>query len=176
MVLVRHDGRVCALSALCTHLKAPLADGSSPMARSVAHGIMLDFNIKTGEAVGAPAFEPLNSFEVVEEDGRVRVKTTPIPTETTSHTPIPDIGNVVIVGAGGAGYACAEMLARHGVGSSVTLIEDEGEEPYDRTFCSKQYLAARQIATRWHYRCQRAWRCVFAHMSPRSTVRTRRSV
>lgn len=143
MVLVRQDGRVCALSALCTHLKAPLADGI------VANGTIrcpwhhARFNIETGEAVGAPAFEPLNSFEVVEEDGRVRVKTTPKPTEATSDTPIPDIGNVVIVGAGGAGYACAEMLARHGVGSSVTLIEDEGEEPYDRTFCSKQYLAGK---------------------------------
>lgn len=103
MVLVRQDGRVCALSALCTHLKAPLADGI------VANGTIrcpwhhARFNIETGEAVGAPAFEPLNSFEVVEEDGRVRVKTTPKPTEATSDTPIPDIGNVVIVGAGGAG-------------------------------------------------------------------------
>lgn len=27
VVLVRHEGRVCALSGLCTHLKAPLSEG-----------------------------------------------------------------------------------------------------------------------------------------------------
>ena len=27
VVLVRHEGRVCALAGQCTHLKAPLADG-----------------------------------------------------------------------------------------------------------------------------------------------------
>jgi nitrite reductase/ring-hydroxylating ferredoxin subunit len=74
VVLVRHRGRVCALAGTCTHLKAPLADGI------VADGTLrcpwhhARFNVETGEAVGAPAFAPLDRFTVVEEQGRVRVE------------------------------------------------------------------------------------------------------
>jgi NADPH-dependent 2,4-dienoyl-CoA reductase/sulfur reductase-like enzyme len=35
------------------------------------------------------------------------------------------------------------MLARHGAGATVTLLSDEPDAPYDRTFCSKQYLAGK---------------------------------
>ncbi|MGE7204549.1 FAD-dependent oxidoreductase [Sphingomonas sp. NPDC019816] len=147
VVLVRHKGRVCALSGQCTHLKAPLADGilADGTLRCPWHHAR--FDVETGEAVGAPAFAPLDRFAVVEEDGQVRVTG---PVETVAR-PAPadgvDIGRIVIIGAGGAGHACAEMLARHGAGVGVTVIEQEGEAPYDRTFCSKQYLAGKADRT-----------------------------
>lgn len=143
VVLVRHKGRVCALSGQCTHLKAPLADGI------VADGTLrcpwhhARFDIETGEAVGAPAFAPLERFEVVENDGQLRI------TGSAELGPVPEaadtagLGRIVIIGAGAAGHACAEMLARHGAGEAVTVIDDEGDAPYDRTFCSKQYLAGK---------------------------------
>lgn len=143
VVLVRHKGRVCALSGQCTHLKAPLADGI------VADGTLrcpwhhARFDVETGEAVGAPAFAPLDRFAVVEKDGEIRLDS------SASHKADPvqangaAIGRVVIIGAGGAGHACAEMLARHGAGASVTIIDQELDAPYDRTFCSKQYLAGK---------------------------------
>ncbi|WP_230483116.1 FAD-dependent oxidoreductase [Sphingomonas sp. Leaf21] len=142
VVLVRHRGRVCALSGICTHLKAPLADGI------VADGTLrcpfhhARFDLRTGEAVGAPAFEPLERFTVVEAEGLVRIDG-----PADRYEPVPatrsDIGRVVIIGGGAAGHACAEMLARHGAGDAVTVIEAEGDAPYDRTFCSKQYLSGK---------------------------------
>lgn len=143
VVLVRHRGRVCALSGQCTHLKAPLADGI------VADGTLrcpwhhARFDVETGEAVGAPAFAPLDRFTVVEENGRVRIDGPADAIEQPASDVAADLGPVVIIGAGGAGHACAEMLARHGAGRAVTVIEEEGEAPYDRTFCSKQYLAGK---------------------------------
>ncbi len=143
MVLVRHQGRVCALSAVCTHLKAPLADGIVVDGTIRCPWHHARFDVQTGEAVGAPAFKPLDRFEVIEKDGQVHVSATKLRAEMPPGTVAPDLGKVVIVGAGGAGHACAEMLARHGAGASVTLIGDEGQPPYDRTFCSKQYLAGK---------------------------------
>ena len=39
--------------------------------------------------------------------------------------------------------ACAEMFARHGAGTSVTMISADRERPYDRTLCSKELLAGK---------------------------------
>jgi NADPH-dependent 2,4-dienoyl-CoA reductase/sulfur reductase-like enzyme/nitrite reductase/ring-hydroxylating ferredoxin subunit len=143
VVLVRHKGRVCALAGQCTHLKAPLADGI------VADGTIrcpwhhARFDVETGEAAGAPAFAPLERFEVVEDGDQLRVVG---PAEAASTPePVKDsaLGRIVVIGAGAAGHACAEMLARHGAGMAVTVIDEEGDAPYDRTFCSKQYLAGK---------------------------------
>lgn len=143
IVVVRHRGRVCALSGTCTHLKAPLADGIVVDGTIRCPWHHARFDVTTGEALGAPAFAPLDRFEVVEVDGSIRIDG-PAPTaETASDRAAPDLGRVVIVGGGGAGHACAEMLARNGAGGCVTLIEQEDEAPYDRTFCSKQYLAGK---------------------------------
>jgi len=143
VVLVRHRGRVCALAGICTHLKAPLADGI------VADGTLrcpwhhARFDVETGEAVGAPAFAPLDRFAVVEEQGRVRVEGPAPRVEAAPAKTGRRIGRVVIIGGGGAGHACAEMLARYGADATVTLLSDEPDAPYDRTFCSKQYLAGK---------------------------------
>src|SRR5262249_5757157 len=48
---------------------------------------------------------------------------------------------VVIVGAGAAGNAAAEMLRRQGYGGSLVLIGVDPSVPYDRPNLSKDYLA-----------------------------------
>ena len=50
------------------------------------------------------------------------------------------LSRVVIVGGGAAGHACAEMLVRKSHRGRVTVVSDDADPPYDRTFCSKQYL------------------------------------
>ena len=50
-----------------------------------------------------------------------------------------DVG-VLIVGAGGAGAACAEALRAGGYDGSVLLAGRDVDPPYERPFCSKQYL------------------------------------
>jgi 3-phenylpropionate/trans-cinnamate dioxygenase ferredoxin reductase component len=48
--------------------------------------------------------------------------------------------DVLIVGAGGAGSACAEALAEAGFGGSVIVVGRDVDPPYERPFCSKDYL------------------------------------
>jgi 3-phenylpropionate/trans-cinnamate dioxygenase ferredoxin reductase subunit len=51
-----------------------------------------------------------------------------------------DSADVLIVGAGGAGAACAEALREGGFGGTVVLAGRDVEPPYERPFCSKDYL------------------------------------
>jgi 3-phenylpropionate/trans-cinnamate dioxygenase ferredoxin reductase subunit len=48
--------------------------------------------------------------------------------------------DVLIVGAGGAGSACAEGLREGGFDGSVLLVGRDVDPPYERPFCSKEYL------------------------------------
>ncbi|MBI0476673.1 (2Fe-2S)-binding protein [Sphingomonas sp. MA1305] len=141
VVLFRSGGKICALAGVCTHAGAPLAKGL------VANGTLrcpwhhARFDVETGEAVGAPAFEPLDRFAVIEDGDTIRVGDTLPAVAPVAAAALSE--RIVIVGGGAAGHACAEMLARHGAGSTVTLLSDEPDAPYDRTACSKQYLAGK---------------------------------
>jgi 3-phenylpropionate/trans-cinnamate dioxygenase ferredoxin reductase subunit len=48
--------------------------------------------------------------------------------------------DVLIIGAGGAGSACAEALSEAGFGGSVVVAGRDVDPPYERPFCSKDYL------------------------------------
>jgi 3-phenylpropionate/trans-cinnamate dioxygenase ferredoxin reductase component len=48
--------------------------------------------------------------------------------------------DVLIVGAGAAGSACAEALAEGGFDGSVVIVGRDVDPPYDRPMCSKDYL------------------------------------
>jgi 3-phenylpropionate/trans-cinnamate dioxygenase ferredoxin reductase component len=48
--------------------------------------------------------------------------------------------DVLIVGAGAAGAACAEALREGGFGGSILLAGRDVDPPYERPFCSKDYL------------------------------------
>ena len=47
---------------------------------------------------------------------------------------------VLIVGAGAAGAACAEALHAGGFDGSVVLAGRDVDPPYERPYCSKEYL------------------------------------
>jgi 3-phenylpropionate/trans-cinnamate dioxygenase ferredoxin reductase component len=49
----------------------------------------------------------------------------------------------LIVGGGHAGFACAEALRDAGAEGSMLLVTREPDPPYDRTACTKAYLAGR---------------------------------
>jgi 3-phenylpropionate/trans-cinnamate dioxygenase ferredoxin reductase component len=48
--------------------------------------------------------------------------------------------DVLIVGAGAAGAACASALAESGFGGSVVVAGRDVDPPYERPYCSKEYL------------------------------------
>jgi NADPH-dependent 2,4-dienoyl-CoA reductase/sulfur reductase-like enzyme/nitrite reductase/ring-hydroxylating ferredoxin subunit len=138
VLLTRHEGRYCALSATCTHMGAPLGEGIAVDGEVHCPWHHARFSVLTGEAVGAPALSPLARFGTTVRDGRIFVAEHPQP---ASHpTPVTAAGRVVIVGSGAGGHACAQLLARSAFQGLVTVISDDPDPPYDRTFCSKQYL------------------------------------
>ncbi len=62
------------------------------------------------------------------------------------------MAGVVIVGAGQAGYQCAESLRREGYEGKIVLVGDEPFIPYQRPPLSKDYLLGKTDAERIQYR------------------------
>ncbi|WP_235535102.1 FAD-dependent oxidoreductase [Sphingomonas sp. Leaf339] len=139
VILVRHGGKVCAFAGKCTHQGAPLDTGMVIDGTIRCPWHHARFSLDDGEAVSAPAFAPLDRFAVIEEDGIVSV--TGKDQQERATPSVASIGKIVIVGGGAAGHACADMLARSGLGGDVTILSDDTDAPYDRTAVSKGYLA-----------------------------------
>ena len=139
-VLIARCGKeFFAVGAMCTHYGGPLHEGLmvGDTVRCPWHHAC--FSLRTGEALAAPAFSPVDCWRVERRDGRitVRQKLSPAPLARKSGT----TGHMVIIGGGAAGYAAAEMLQREGHGGRITLVSADNEPPYDRPNLSKDYLA-----------------------------------
>lgn len=140
VLLARDSETVWAVDGACTHYSGPLADGLR-----VGHTVRCPwhhacFDLKSGEAIGAPALRPLARWKVERRDGRVFV-TSEIDADVPPRSPRVSPKSVVIIGAGAAGDAAADMLRREGYDGPVALIGDEEPGPVDRPNLSKDYLA-----------------------------------
>src|ERR1700752_3206637 len=73
ILLVATDGGIFAIGAHCTHYHGPLADGLvvGNSVRCPWHHA--SFDLRTGEALRAPALSPVACWQVVERDGRIFV-------------------------------------------------------------------------------------------------------
>lgn len=141
VLVVRRGAEIFAIGATCTHYGGPLGEGLvvDETVRCPWHHAC--FSLRTGEAVRAPALNPVTCFRVDREGDKVFVRDKiddAVPRRTAPPT-APD--PVVIVGAGAAGNAVAETLRREGYGGRVVLIGPEPDLPYDRPNLSKDYLA-----------------------------------
>lgn len=142
LILVRRGTELFAIGAVCTHYGGPLAEGLlvGDSVRCPWHHAC--FSLRTGEALRAPALDPVACWRVEQQDGKAFVKekidsARRQPRPTTSGMP----GSVVIVGGGAAGNAAAELLRREGYGGRLTLLSADTSVPYDRPNLSKNYLA-----------------------------------
>jgi NADPH-dependent 2,4-dienoyl-CoA reductase/sulfur reductase-like enzyme/nitrite reductase/ring-hydroxylating ferredoxin subunit len=140
VMLVRRGDEIFAVGATCTHYSGPLAEGLvvGDTVRCPWHHAC--FDLRSGEAVKAPALNPIACFAVVREGERVRVgeKLPPAATPAlTSSQP----QRIVIVGAGAAGHAAAEQLRLRGYRGQLVLIGADEAGPVDRPNLSKDYLA-----------------------------------
>jgi NADPH-dependent 2,4-dienoyl-CoA reductase/sulfur reductase-like enzyme/nitrite reductase/ring-hydroxylating ferredoxin subunit len=139
-LLVRRGERVHAIGARCTHYGGPLAEGrfDGVCVRCPWH--QAAFRAETGEAVQAPAFDPVPAYEVELRGDRLFVKGAP----KVLPAPEPIAGapaSVVVVGGGAAGFAAAETLRREGYSGPITLVGADEAPPCDRPNLSKDYLA-----------------------------------
>ena len=147
VLIVRRGDDIFAVGATCTHYGGPLAKGllMGDTVRCPWHHAC--FNIRTGEATRAPALDPLPCWTVEQRNGRVYVagkrEREPL-AQAPGISPIPErtaLAAIVIVGAGGAGSAAAEMLRRQGFEGRLTMIDGDVDAPYDRPPLSKRFLA-----------------------------------
>jgi apoptosis-inducing factor 3 len=142
VLVARKGSEVFAIGATCSHYSGPLAEGLlvGDTVRCPWHHAC--FSLRTGEAVAAPAINPVPCWKVEQRDGKVFVREKI--DAATSREPGSSgdkIERIVIVGGGGAGFAAAEMLRREGFTGSVVMLSTDGEAPYDRPNCSKDLLA-----------------------------------
>ena len=142
VLLARRNDEVFAIGASCTHYGAPLADGLlvDETVRCPWHHAC--FSLRTGEALRAPAFDPIARWRVEQRDGSVYVREKlerAAPRENPPTAGTPD--SVVIVGGGAAGNAAAETLRWEGYGGRITMVSADERGPCDRPNLSKGYLA-----------------------------------
>ncbi len=142
VLVVRRGDEVLAVGATCTHWGGPLAEGVVDGDEVHCPWHHACFSLRTGEALGAPALNPVPRWDVEVGDGKARVtekhETDPLATYgRRAH----DSGAVVIIGAGAGGAAAAEMLRRQGHEGTIALVDPDEAAPYDRPNLSKDYLA-----------------------------------
>ncbi len=146
VLLVRLGDEFFAIGATCTHYGGPLAEGlvDGDEVRCPWHHAC--FSLRTGEALRSPALSPVACWNVERRDQKIvvtgkreRDPLSPTYPARLDRSAAPRA--VVIVGAGAAGSAAAEMLRRCGYAGRLTIVDEENGAPYDRPNLSKDYLA-----------------------------------
>lgn len=139
VVVVRLGDEVHAIGATCSHYGGPLAEGIvvGETIRCPWHHAC--FDLRSGEAVGAPALVDLPCWNVERKGDLVTVRTKRERTPRSAPASAPS--SIVMVGAGAAAAACAETLRREGYAGPITMLGAEGPGPVDRPNLSKDYLA-----------------------------------
>jgi NADPH-dependent 2,4-dienoyl-CoA reductase/sulfur reductase-like enzyme/nitrite reductase/ring-hydroxylating ferredoxin subunit len=144
VLLVRRGTEVFAVGAHCTHYHGPLVDGLvvEDTVRCPWHHAA--FDLRTGEALRAPAFSPVACWSVEQRDGRIFVREKLArPKAKQRGTPGETPEKIVIVGGGAAGFAAAERLRREQFQGSIVMLSNDAAAPVDRPNLSKDYLAGK---------------------------------
>ncbi|MGZ3783604.1 MAG: FAD-dependent oxidoreductase [Bdellovibrio sp.] len=139
VLLVYQDGEYFAVGTKCSHYGGPLNEGiieGEVLHCPWHHGC---FDLRTGEALKAPALNAIPAWKTEIHDGRVFV------TEKKSFVvhcrEDTESQRFVIIGGGAAGTAAAVMLRQQGFQGSISIIDEGKDLPYDRPNLSKDFLA-----------------------------------
>jgi NADPH-dependent 2,4-dienoyl-CoA reductase/sulfur reductase-like enzyme/nitrite reductase/ring-hydroxylating ferredoxin subunit len=144
VLLARKGDRFFAIGAHCTHYHGPLAEGIlvDNTVRCPWHHAC--FSLETGEALRAPALDPVACWRV-ERTGDQIVVRDKLPSVQASQSRAGSSpqhpASIVILGGGAAGLAAADMLRREGYGGPITMISADQDPPVDRPNLSKDFLA-----------------------------------
>jgi NADPH-dependent 2,4-dienoyl-CoA reductase/sulfur reductase-like enzyme/nitrite reductase/ring-hydroxylating ferredoxin subunit len=139
LVVVKRGDDVHVVGATCTHYSGPLAEGLVVDGTIRCPWHHACFSLETGEAIGAPALNPLPCYSIVRRGTRVSIGEKQSPPHRVLEGALPK--SIVVLGAGAAGAAAVEALRREGYRGSVVLVGDEPPGPVDRPNLSKDYLA-----------------------------------
>src|SRR5512134_3768003 len=115
VLLARRGSEFFAIGARCSHYHGPLAEGLivGDTVRCPWHHAC--FSLRTGEALRAPALNPVACWSTEVRGGKVfvREKAEPAPKKRVAPDPAWP-RKVVVIGGGAAGFAAVEMLRRQG--------------------------------------------------------------
>jgi len=144
VVLVCRDEEFFAVGANCTHYHGMLSQGLvvGDTLRCPLHHAC--FSLCTGEALRAPALDPIPRWRVEKVGDKVfvREKFTSLERKhlrgAAAGQSLP--ASVVIVGGGAAGLGAADMLRRESYDGPLTIISADDWPPYDRPNLSKDFL------------------------------------
>jgi apoptosis-inducing factor 3 len=144
VLLARVGDRSFAVGAHCTHYHGPLAEGLVVGATVRCPWHHACFSLETGEALRAPALDPVPCWRVERVGDMLFVRQkvqapNPVAREARSDQRHPS--SVVIVGGGAAGLAAADMLRREDYEGPITMISADQDPPVDRPNLSKDFLA-----------------------------------
>ena len=139
VLVARRGTELFAIGASCTHYGGPLTQGLlvGETVRCPWHHAC--FSLRTGEALAAPALNNVSCWKV-EKRGDAFYISGKIDNKE-KRKPLAPPESVLIIGAGAAGGAAAEMLRREGYTGPVTMVGADEFLPYDRPNLSKDYLA-----------------------------------
>src|SRR6185312_10439073 len=141
VLLVRRRDQFFAVGAYCTHYHGPLVDGLvvNDEVRCPWHHAC--FSLRTGEALRAPALDPIQCWRVEQPGEKVFVKDKIAPAAPRRVSAAAQPSSIVIIGGGAAGLAAADMLRREGYQGPLTMISADSAPPCDRPSLSKDFLA-----------------------------------
>ena len=126
IVLANVAGEFLAIGAVCSHYSGPLAEGLliGDEIRCPWHHAC--FSLRTGDALRAPAMNPVASWTVERQGERIRVvhkvlrePLSPAPFPAARGGPRPQ--SIVVIGSGAAGSAAVEMLRRQGYDGRLVM-------------------------------------------------------
>ena len=143
VLLVQNGTETFAIAAQCSHYHGPLSEGLvvGDTIRCPWHHAC--FDLRSGEAVRAPAISALECWRVEQRNGHVFVheKRQQSKPRAKGSAEAPD--KIVIIGGGAAGFAAAEMLRRREFRGSIVMLSSDAAAPVDRPNLSKDYLAGK---------------------------------
>jgi NADPH-dependent 2,4-dienoyl-CoA reductase/sulfur reductase-like enzyme/nitrite reductase/ring-hydroxylating ferredoxin subunit len=141
VLVVCRGADIFAIGAQCTHYNGPLAEGLlvDDTVRCPWHHAC--FDLRTGEALRAPALSPVSTWRVERRDGKIFVREKNAQHEKKPRGKRDEPNKIVIVGGGGAGFAAAEMLRLQKYEGGIVMLSSDDAPPVDRPNLSKDYLA-----------------------------------
>jgi nitrite reductase/ring-hydroxylating ferredoxin subunit len=141
VLLVRAGSELFAIGAHCTHYHGPLAEGlvTGSAVRCPWHHAC--FDLRSGEALRAPALSPVECWKVEQKAGQIFVKEKREQPKRQVLPATSRVRQIVIIGGGAAGFAAAEMLRRRKFDGSIVILSKDASPPVDRPNLSKDYLA-----------------------------------
>ena len=147
VLLAKLEDGLFAVSGTCTHYGGPLVEGLVVDGEVRCPWHHACFSLRTGAALSAPAFAPLQAWRVELVDGLLHVHARVTEEDAAPAEPasIAHAGyreqRIVVVGGGAAGFAAVERLRNLGFSGPLALLSADRDAPCDRPNLSKDYLA-----------------------------------